>query len=678
MKRVILFLLWISLMLGTLPVQASEGTNYTYTISVDGEWIRTQDAYLPGRVLLQGFGLNKPSDLFMKDNLIYISDTGNSRVVIYDKKSGESGYIGEGILKSPRGVFVSHDGKMYVADYDAECVFVFSSSGEVLMEIGRPDSYLFSERSRYKPVAVAVTSGGIIYVVGEGSYEGIMQFNADGEFQGYFAANATSITFLEKLQEVIFTEEQLERIFTRTPRAIQNIDITNRDLLYSVTQDAGVAYSWREAIRSEDNNVKLHNLAGIDILDKSKSMIQEWNFVDIAEGTCGNSYVLTYTGIVNEYDQEGNLIFSFGGRAVSNERNGLFTYASAIDVDENGFIYILDNEKGLIQVYYPTDFAVITHQAIEELERGNYEESKEIWEALLQLNGMSRIAHNGYGKTLYCQKQYAQAMEHFRIANNRVYYSETFWEIRDAWLNSHMLTILIAVIILGCIKSVWKKYRKKRISVCKTECRIIKEIKTLIYVLRHPIDGFDDIKYGNIGSVHFATVLYLLCLGVFLWDMLFRGFIFNQTDVKDTSILSIVSLFFIPCFLWVMVNYLVSSINEGEGTLKNVYIGTAYALSPYMLLTPISLLSTYVLTINEQFIVQFSMFFFICWTGVMVFLCIMEIHNYTAKEVIKNIVISLFFMVIIVIAVVVIFIIWQQVWDFAESVVGEVMYRAFY
>ena len=37
----------------TLSVSAGESTAYTYTISVEGDWIRTQDAYLPGNVYMR-------------------------------------------------------------------------------------------------------------------------------------------------------------------------------------------------------------------------------------------------------------------------------------------------------------------------------------------------------------------------------------------------------------------------------------------------------------------------------------------------------------------------------------------------------------------------------------------------------------------------------------------------
>jgi hypothetical protein len=682
MKKLIAVLLLLCIMQLPVPVRASEGTTYTYTISLNGNWIRTQDAYLPGQVYLLGAGLKKPADLFIKGDLIYISDSGNSRIAVFNKVTGEITYLGDKILKSPRGLFVDALGDIYVADYDAECIFELSKDGEVLNAIGRPDNYLFSPRSRFKPTGVAVTSGNIIYVTGEGSYEGIMQFNGDGEFQGYFAANMTDMTMLERLQELIFTKKQLDRLFTRTPRAIQNIDITDRDLLYSVTQDAGVSYSWRAAKRSSDNNVKLHNLAGVDILDKSKSMVQEWNFVDVAAGPYGNCFALTYTGIINEYDGEGNLVFSFGGRAVSSERNGLFTYASAIDLDDQGFLYILDSEKGYVQVYYPTEFAGVTHNAIAQLENGNYIDSMNTWATLLKLNGMSRIAHNGYGKTLYYQQNYKEAMQHFYLAGNREYYSEAFWEIRDAWINQNIGWIIGGLILIyilwKAVRLIFKKKAEEQVKKRKKAgSRLIEDMLFARNLLRHPIDSFYDIKHGKRGSVLSATIIYIIAFLVFLWDRLFRGFIFNYSDAKNTSLLFIAALFFIPCFLWVTGNYLVSSINEGEGTYKKVYIGTAYALTPYFFLTPITLVLTYVLTLNEQFIIHFSWMFFISWTCLNLFLGIMEIHNYTLKEAVKNVLVTLFFIMIAVVAFSILYIIWGQIIDFLQSLKGEVMYRAF-
>lgn len=92
---------------------------------------------------------------------------------------------------------------------------------------------------------------------------------------------------------------------------------------------------------------------------------------------------------------------------------------------------------------------------------------------------------------------------------------------------------------------------------------------------------------------------------VYLLDQLFRGFIFNEINLTDTPLLPIVALYFMVVVLWVIGNSMVSSINDGEGSIKNVYVMTAYSLAPYLLIIPPTVLLSYILTFNEAFIIQF-------------------------------------------------------------------------
>ena len=59
-----------------LPVSAGNATAYTYTISQDEEWMVTQDAYLVSRVLMREHAMTSPRDLFVKENRLYLADTG--------------------------------------------------------------------------------------------------------------------------------------------------------------------------------------------------------------------------------------------------------------------------------------------------------------------------------------------------------------------------------------------------------------------------------------------------------------------------------------------------------------------------------------------------------------------------------------------------------------------------
>ena len=91
-NRIQPFLAGFLLLLILIPqaVKADQATSYTYTLDDKGEYIRTQDAYLPDRTLSE-LGLSSPSDLFIDANdLMYIADTGNRRIIIYDIRTGRT------------------------------------------------------------------------------------------------------------------------------------------------------------------------------------------------------------------------------------------------------------------------------------------------------------------------------------------------------------------------------------------------------------------------------------------------------------------------------------------------------------------------------------------------------------------------------------------------------------
>lgn len=686
MKKLIRFLAVLLAVVILIPISAdaSESSSYTYTQSVDKEWIRTQDAYMPGSILLNDGVLSAPEDLFVYGRKIYIADavmdengaiTGG-QIVIYDMDSREITSIGADVLVNPMGIFVNEEA-VFVADKGAQKVFKLSHTGEVLMELGRPDSYLFSKQSQYLPTGVSVSSQGIIFVCGEGAYEGLMQFDRSGVFQGYFAANATQMTFADRVKELVFNEQQMEQLLNRIPNAIYNIDISERDLIYSVTQLEANSV-WTSAVQTE-NAVKYHNMAGTDIL--STELIEgEHNFTDIAAYKDGLSFAVTNTGIIYEYDNTGNVIFSFGGLA-STQRSGHFTNATAIDVDENGNLYILDREGRYFQMFFPTEFANATHEALYKLSQGSYAESEDTWLELLSLNGMSYVAHQGYGKVLYQQMRFKEAAEEFKIIGDKASYSECMWEIRNNWFQTNLpffLVLLIVVFILGFVRKILLKkgiLKKRKPSENKLVLGGKRHWSYMKMMLRNPFDELYDLKKKNHGSVQSATAIFVFAFIIYLVDMFGRSFSFRMVDTKNTALLSVAVMFLVPAFLWVIGNYMISAINDGEGTLRSVYVGTAYALTPYVVLGPIVILSTYVLTLNEAVIVHYLWAIAILWSAALICIAVKEIHNYTVKETVKIILLTLFFMIMAVIVCVILFLIGQQVVIFVQDIISEVTYH---
>ena len=79
LKRIlaIAFSLIVLISVFSFSAQASENTTYTYTISVDDEWIRTQDAYMASEILFKDYDLSGPSDIFINGRNLYVADSGN-------------------------------------------------------------------------------------------------------------------------------------------------------------------------------------------------------------------------------------------------------------------------------------------------------------------------------------------------------------------------------------------------------------------------------------------------------------------------------------------------------------------------------------------------------------------------------------------------------------------------
>ena len=165
----------LMIFLCAFPVSAGNSTANTYTVSVNWEWIKTQDAYLPGQVFFKDEGLKKPSDIAIMNMKMYVADSDNGRILIRDLHDREkpTQVLGEGTLTRPTGVHVTADGTIYVADAGAKTVLVMDPDGTVRLTIGEPDSPMFGADAMWEPSKVAVDGRGNLYVMSEGGFNGL-------------------------------------------------------------------------------------------------------------------------------------------------------------------------------------------------------------------------------------------------------------------------------------------------------------------------------------------------------------------------------------------------------------------------------------------------------------------------------------------------------------------------
>ncbi|MDR2731105.1 MAG: hypothetical protein LBB81_09455, partial [Treponema sp.] len=381
-----------------------QSTTVNFAANKKGRFVPTQDGYLPDRNITN-LGLKNPENVaFGKNDVLYIADTGNRRIVLFDINSGNivREILYEG-FKSPRGVFITADETLYVADSTAGAVFIFNSRDECFKTIYAPNSIAFGD-TQFSPYRIGVDPRGSMYIIGEGVYNGIIHLSNEGEFLGFFASNKTTLTFVQFLQKIFFTERQKQGLLDRLPLTFSNVFVDSRGVVYSSSMGRDVARAGQA--------IKKHDMAG-------RNMLKAWttmSITDITVDNYGNIFTTSTQGWIQVNSGDGEEIFFFGSGHLSNEDiAGWYTNLISIAVSSQGHIWALDSEKAFLQSYTPTEYTEAIYHAQRLFNEGHYTEAGKEWNNVLRFNQMSVLAHNGLGKSYLYQEEYEKARYEFFV-----------------------------------------------------------------------------------------------------------------------------------------------------------------------------------------------------------------------------------------------------------------------
>lgn len=656
------------------PLEAIADAPYkTYTVDGYGYVTETQTAYLPYLTItkVSEEALNGPTDFtLLEDGTMYILDSGNRRVVVSDLEGNLIDIFGEETLVNPRGIYVTPEHICYVADRDAKSVFVFDEKGKLIQTYGRPEHALYGSTQEFMPIKIVVNSAGTMYVICESNTNGVVQISPveGGTFLGYFGTNATSANLWTIVWRALQTEAQRAKSQSIMPSTPTNLAIDEKGLIYTVT--AGERY----------DTLKRLNIAGTNMIEPDS---YDSTPAAVAVGNHDNVFVASTQGYIYEYNNEGDLLFVFGGGDDGQQRIGLSTRVEAIQIGTDDKIYVLDSEKAQIQVYEPTEFTGLLHEALYLFSKGRYTASKEPLSRVLEMNNLFDYANMAMGKALVQEENYEEAIHYAKISKDFNGYSDAFWEIRNQWLKHYLVPVLLIIVAFFAVKKLLEILdRKKGILAGPKRAleklknrKLVKELGYMFYFMRHPIDGCYGIKRE--GRVSLLSTNIILVVGVlfFVINKYFCGFLLKTVREGSYDIVSDIGLLAIALVLVTGCNYLICTINEGEGRLKHIYSSFVYSFSPYLIFMPLIFLLSHVVTYNEAFFVQFATVFMYVWILILVFISIMEINSYNVKETIKIIGLTLFTILIAVLLAFIIYVLWSQVFEFIQAIIGEVVYR---
>ena len=630
----------------------------TYTIGPNGRYVQTQTAYEPAGYFDIDLNLNLPEDMVIFQNDLYVADTGNKRIVKFNMTTGLGTILLEG-LSQPTGIHVNDEGELYVADKTDRVVYHYDSDMELIQTYGRPNQAIFGTDSPFVPLKVATGPRGILYVVGEGSTAGLMQLNSVGEFIGFFGTNTTNFSWLQTVSNFFGINRA-----TNIPTSPTNVALDEKGSVFTVSN-------------LNNQQVKKFNIASQTIL----SMSQGSPPVSVHINNFGNIFTISQEGIITEYDSYGNMIFEFGGLDQGNRISGLYVNPIDMLTDDDQNLWVLDKGTGKIQLLQRSEFANLVHQGLINFKEGIYDLDQ--WEDVLRMNSLFALANASLARGHYRVQAYEEALRYYTIAFDRQGFSEAFWQLRYTWLEVNLATVLLVLVIAFAAIKLWQFGKARLLTFHSVQTFLQKplmlqmneDLRLTRHVLVHPLDTYQDIKHLKKSSWLTASILYITVLIVSVFEIYTTGFIFQTVNLNQFHLVIHSLTLLGGMFIFIFSNYLVATITNGEGFFKDVFVSTAHALVPYIILTPILAIISNGLTYNEWIVYQLLDGLRFVWSGVLIVLMIKEVHNYDVKALLKNIFLTVFTMLMLVLIGFLMYVLTSQLWNYVESIIQEVILR---
>ncbi|MBQ3155471.1 MAG: NHL repeat-containing protein [Clostridia bacterium] len=470
-----------------LAVDDAYPSTYTYNYDYWSDIRESPDAYRVEKVIYsKDLGLDvamkKPQSLFVRNNDIYVADTGNNRI-LQIRRNGSSYELFRVIdqiqgtevttFNTPTDVFVDVNENIYIADTNNGRVVMVDKDLNFIQQLTKPTDATFDQSLSFLPAKIVVDVSGRVFVLATNVNKGLAKFEADGSFTGFIGANKVSYNFAEYIWKNYFmTKAQREQQASFVPTEYRNIYIDPESFIYATN----VSFSEYDLLWDVAQPIRRLNGIGNDILIKNDRYPPIGDLYWL-EGSVlkGPSKLVDITVLENDiyvvidqtrgrifgYDSQGVMLWAFG---TSGSREGAFN--SAISIEHMGNdLFVLDQNGGAITAFTPTEYGQMIYDATDSYLKGDYDGSALLWEEVLTHNANYNLAFIGIGRSLMRQEKYEEAMDYFKMANDRENYGRAFRFYRKEMVEANILWIVVVLALVLIVPIALGKVKKMRMEV---------------------------------------------------------------------------------------------------------------------------------------------------------------------------------------------------------------------
>lgn len=640
---------------------------------------------------LSDTALKNPSDLCCAADRIYLCDTEQNRILVTDARWNPvtvlTGAAGQP-FHQPKGVWAD-DGHLYVADTGNARIVAFTVDGTAYTEAavyGRPEIPALGADYVYSPTRLTVDSTGKMYVVAAGVNQGLVCLDEQGAFQGFLGAPRVEPNFLEALWRKIATKEQLARMESYVPTEYNAVTRDTYGFLYVVSQTSNSVPVGK--LNSDGDNVLAVPESGsyADLSYLADQADYAPYFTDVAlcsSGRIGEDlyFVLdSKQGKIYGYTEDGTLLFAFGANGV---QQGTFYSATAIEYLPGedggaGQLLVTDGFKNTVTVFQETDFLVHVRRALRLYNSGEYEQARAAWTEVSRQAGSYTPAIVGLSRIALHDGDYAGAMNSLMAIREHKLYAEAFENRRDGIMRQYFAVFLLVLAGVAVLVPVLRRvFRKSRAVQRVAASPLYQSCRYGTYVMLHPFDGFWDLKNEKRGNVRSATIIAALFFLIYALRAEFSGYVVTGIVSSDVNALYDVAMILLPLAFYILANWCFTTLMDGKGTMRDIYISVCYALTPYVVFgLPLLLLSNVLTESEAAFYTVFNTLVW-AWVLFLLFAGLMMTHDYSLGKTVLTVILVLVGICLIVFIILLVISIGQNVYQFFYNTYQELSFRSY-
>lgn len=202
----------------------------------------------------------------------------------------------------------------------------------------------------------------------------------------------------------------------------------------------------------------------------------------------------------------------------------------------------------------------------------------------------------------------------------------------------------------------------------------LSKTRYLFYILRHPVDGFQEMKNNN--KYSFLRANILLGLWVLL-SILNGGYIDYdyRTNFADVELLYVLGTTLLVFVMSVLSNWSFCALLDGKGRFKEIWVVGAYCLLPYLICGYLRFFLSFFMVIDEAVFLTYLKTVAILWSFFLLVVGLSALHEYEIKKTLFSILLTVLGDLIIIFLMVLVSGLVMQIYNFFMTTISEIYYR---